>query len=228
MIYLFCNTGYGLPFLHEFIKFSKRNHERTTVVFSAKRSKKNKNKIPWRILRSINDQRFILISKITAFKMSIKYGLKFLSIANINSKSFCSKIKNNDHGIIAGFNQIFKKNTIDRFKSLVNFHPSLLPFYRGPVPSYWCLKNGEKYTGYTLHKVAEEIDKGEILFQDVIEISKISSADILDTEIAKSAIPTFKNYLDFLVGKTKFNKKILDASQIYHHRVNYKSFPEAI
>ncbi|MDZ7334430.1 MAG: hypothetical protein ONB32_04660, partial [candidate division KSB1 bacterium] len=66
MIYLFCNTGYGLTFLHEFIDYSKRNHVKATVVFSAKQSKKNKSKNPWQILRSFNDQRFILNSKIMA------------------------------------------------------------------------------------------------------------------------------------------------------------------
>jgi methionyl-tRNA formyltransferase len=47
----------------------------------------------------------------------------------------------------------------------VNIHPSLLPKYRGPSPTFWVLKNGEKETGLTSHYVDEGLDTGPIIAQ---------------------------------------------------------------
>jgi methionyl-tRNA formyltransferase len=134
-------------------------------------------------------------------------------------------IRPEDHGVIAGFNQIFKSDTIGSFRSLVNFHPSVLPFYRGPVPSYWCLANKEVTTGYTLHAVTGRIDDGEILFQEAVSINEDDSERSLDAKIAKQAAPTFFAYLQSLVDNSPWTKVRLDASAIYKHHVDYLSFP---
>ena len=54
----------------------------------------------------------------------------------------------------------------------INFHPSLLPHYRGRAPLNWAMINGEKYTGLTVHMIDEGIDSGDIIHQEKIEISK--------------------------------------------------------
>ena len=47
----------------------------------------------------------------------------------------------------------------------INIHPSLLPEYRGPVPTAWAIRNGEEETGITIHLMDECIDTGDILVQ---------------------------------------------------------------
>jgi len=66
---------------------------------------------------------------------------------------------------IAG-NQIFKKRllSIPKITSL-NLHTALLPKYRGLMPSFWVLKNGETETGVTVFEIDEGIDSGEIVVQ---------------------------------------------------------------
>lgn len=54
----------------------------------------------------------------------------------------------------------------------VNIHPSLLPDYRGPVPTAWALENGEKYFGVTIHYMDAGIDTGDILVQEKYPILK--------------------------------------------------------
>lgn len=46
-----------------------------------------------------------------------------------------------------------------------NLHASLLPDYRGAAPINWAIINGEKETGVTTFLLDEEIDTGDILFQ---------------------------------------------------------------
>lgn len=47
----------------------------------------------------------------------------------------------------------------------INIHPGLLPFYRGPVPTAWAIKNGETCFGITIHNMDQGIDTGDILIQ---------------------------------------------------------------
>lgn len=53
----------------------------------------------------------------------------------------------------------------------INLHASLLPQYRGAAPINWAVINGEKQTGVTTFKLSKEIDTGNILFSEPINIS---------------------------------------------------------
>ncbi len=47
-----------------------------------------------------------------------------------------------------------------------NLHASLLPQYRGAAPINWAIINGEKETGVTTFFLKNEIDTGNIIFQE--------------------------------------------------------------
>ena len=51
-----------------------------------------------------------------------------------------------------------------------NLHASLLPKYRGAAPINWAVINGELQTGVTTFKLKHEIDTGDILMQQAINI----------------------------------------------------------
>jgi len=58
----------------------------------------------------------------------------------------------------------------------INLHASLLPQYRGAAPINWAIINGEKETGVTTFKLQHEIDTGDILLQEKIEIGENETA----------------------------------------------------
>jgi methionyl-tRNA formyltransferase len=214
MMYLFCNQEYGQPFLVAAKEYSQKNSIPITIVISSKKKHRN---FSW-LKNKLRD-------KFKQIRLIRYYEMKVLLVDDVNSQDFRNKISPNDHGVIAGFNQIFNQKTIDLFKSLVNFHPSVLPLYRGPVPSYWCLKNGESKSGYTLHRVVEKIDAGEILFQESIDISEIHESSTLDQAIAQKAVLCFLEYLECFYAEQKWNSVKLDANKIYKSTVEYASFP---
>ena len=111
-------------------------------------------------------------------------------------------------------------------KDVVNFHPSLLPYYGGPVPSYWCIKNGELFTGFTLHRVTEKIDNGELLYQSVLQIQPEDNEIILDKKISMEASKFLHKYLDYVMGKELIIKKIVNADEVYKYHIKYLSFPK--
>jgi hypothetical protein len=60
-------------------------------------------------------------------------------------------------------------------KDCVNCHPSLLPAFRGPDPVFRLLARGLTETGLTIHRVADDIDAGEILYQEPFSVSRTES-----------------------------------------------------
>ena len=65
--------------------------------------------------------------------------------------------------IIAG-NQIIKQEVLDSTKyGVFNIHSSLLPNYKGLMPTFWVLRNDEPKTGVTLYQLTEGIDDGPII-----------------------------------------------------------------
>ena len=209
MIHLFANDRYGGPFVDAATQL--RGGPAVTVVRSALGSTR-----PPVAGRLANRAR-----------RTIGRRLREITVPDINSSAFVERIGPADHVIVAGFNQIFGDPDIDRFATLVNFHPSLLPFYRGPVPSHWCLVEGETSTGFTLHEITPAIDAGPVLFQGTVDIPPgVTPAD-LDLLIARAAVPVFVRWLRHLADGTSWERTTVDASAVYRNHIGYRSFPPA-
>ena len=82
--------------------------------------------------------------------------------------------------ISIGGNEIFKKPLINLAKyGCLNLHTSLLPKYRGLMPTFWVLKNQEEYTAVSVFLVDEGIDTGPILVQEKIKINGKSQEQLI-------------------------------------------------
>jgi methionyl-tRNA formyltransferase len=57
-----------------------------------------------------------------------------------------------------------------------NLHASLLPRYRGAAPINWAVIQGEKETGVTTFRLKHEIDTGNILFQEKVNLPETMTA----------------------------------------------------
>ena len=60
----------------------------------------------------------------------------------------------------------------------IQFHPSLLPKYRGPSSINWPIINGETKTGLTIFRPNDGLDEGEVILQ---KITPVSADDTLGT-----------------------------------------------
>ena len=78
--------------------------------------------------------------------------------------------------ILAGFLWLVPKNLIQAFpNSILNIHPALLPAFGGKGMYGMhvhkaVIETGAKQTGITIHKVNEEYDKGEVVFQAAFDV----------------------------------------------------------
>jgi methionyl-tRNA formyltransferase len=103
--------------------------------------------------------------------------------SSINSAESLRRIKSYfpDLLISIGGNEIFKRPLIDLAENgCLNLHTAPLPKYRGLMPSFWVLKNQEKYTAVSVFYVDEGIDSGPILVQEKIEIKGQSQEQLIN------------------------------------------------
>lgn len=103
-------------------------------------------------------------------------------IASINSKESLEKIRAYNPDLLVSIlgNQIFKKQLLELApKGSINLHSSLLPKYRGLMPTFWVLKNNENFTGVSVFFIDEGIDSGPIIIQKKIKIETKIQADLI-------------------------------------------------
>ena len=94
----------------------------------------------------------------------------------INNPKSVNKIKTFQPDLLVSIlgNQIFKSPILNLApKGCINLHTALLPKYRGLMPSFWVMKNNEKYTGVSVFFVDEGIDSGPIIVQEKLEIGNL-------------------------------------------------------
>ena len=124
---------------------------------------------------------------------------------DVNDSAFLEKLKmmNPDLIISAAYPQIFAKELIKiPPDGAVNFHPSLLPKYRGAHPHFWAIAKGEEISGLTAHYMTENIDDGHIIAQIEFPIWQYTYSELYDKIVEE--VPTIvKNVELFFMNNNR-------------------------
>jgi len=107
-------------------------------------------------------------------KLCEMHSIPFNRIADINAADSEALIKGYQPDLITinHFPKLLKKQIIDLPKiGCINLHPSLLPAYRGLSPIQQPIIHGETETGVTVHFIDEQMDTGDIIIQESVEIT---------------------------------------------------------
>lgn len=97
--------------------------------------------------------------------------------------------KNVDLIVLAGFLWLIPEKIIESYNNkIINIHPALLPKYGGKgmygnAVHKAVFENKEEYTGITIHYVNKDYDKGDIIFQESIEIDANDSPDSIADKV---------------------------------------------
>lgn len=92
----------------------------------------------------------------------------------INADESLAEIASHEPDIVISLasNQIFKKMLLDLPKrGCLNLHTAMLPKYRGLMPLFWAMANGDKQVGVTVFKMDEGLDSGPIVRQAELPIA---------------------------------------------------------
>jgi len=92
-------------------------------------------------------------------------GVTCFDFGDPNSRSAITLYKKFSPEIILSvlYTEILSEEVTQLAPCAINFHPSLLPSYRGTAPLIWAIVNGETRTGVSAHRMEKKVDSGEIL-----------------------------------------------------------------
>lgn len=99
--------------------------------------------------------------------------VKFEMVDDVNAPSFIHELERLQINLVVSVScpQLFK-NPLINLPSLgcLNIHGAILPHYRGIMPSFWMMVNGETQAGVSIYYVNEKIDAGDLCGQRVFDI----------------------------------------------------------
>ena len=183
--------------------------------------------------------------------VSKKYGIACYQPTRLKNDTELIKLMKDskpDFLIVVAYGEILSKEILSiPNKACINGHASLLPKYRGSSPIQTALLNGDKETGVTTMLMSYELDAGEMLEQQIVEIKDKETSehlfDRLKTINAKLMLHTIKHYDELKpikqdeskVTKCSIIKKengLIDlnnekSEDLYHKVYAYSPWPSA-
>lgn len=125
-----------------------------------------------------------------------------------------------DVGALVSYGRIIPQALIDIFPhGIVNFHPSMLPVYRGPSPIETAIMNGDRFTGLTLMSVEKDMDAGPVYYQERVAIGSDDTASELRQRFGQRGAELFIDKLDQIASGVIEGLPQDDELAIYCHMI---------
>lgn len=151
-------------------------------------------------------------------------NIPIFKIDNINKDIDCVQVSPRPDILVSiNFPQIIRSSVLDNW-TVINIHSGILPEYRGLFPYYWCLVNGEKRAGITVHYIDHSIDTGDIIAQAVIDIVPEDTVFTLNRKLHEIGARLMVHAI-MLIETESVNKKVQGAGRYYSYPTaeSYKS-----
>jgi len=125
------------------------------------------------------------ISESAVKRFAVEKGLKVLQPVKLKDPGFLNELKSLDADIqvVVAFRMLPELVWNMPPKGTINLHASLLPQYRGAAPINWAIINGEKRSGVSTFFLKQEIDTGDLLFAEEIDIEDDDTAGDLHDKL---------------------------------------------
>ena len=117
--------------------------------------------------------------------MALKLNLPVLQPTNLKDPTFLSEFNllNADLGVVIAFRMLpISVWSAPKFGT-VNLHASLLPNYRGAAPIQHAIIQGETVTGVTTFFLKHEIDTGDLIDQEEVQIDATETGGTLHDKL---------------------------------------------
>ncbi len=127
------------------------------------------------------------------------YKIPLFDTANINDETSLDTLRAMKPDIIVSISptQIFKRKVLDLPRyGIINVHGAPLPKYRGLMPSFWMLYNGERQGAVTVHVMDEKLDNGDIIAQQFYDIGLDETQHTLILKSKKVGAQLVRDVLD--------------------------------
>jgi methionyl-tRNA formyltransferase len=115
---------------------------------------------------------------ITALAETAK--LPLLPCQSVNEESYVRSVRELEPDVIVSVAapEIFRAPLLQSSRlGCINIHSGRLPKYRGMMPTFWQMLNGEPHITITVHEMAEQLDAGGVLATDTFDIQTFDHLD---------------------------------------------------
>ena len=114
---------------------------------------------------------------------------------------------------------------INKARVSINYHPSLLPNYKGCFSVPWAIIAGEPETGYTVHELTEDFGCGDIITQRKVPITSDETSYSLYSKIKSKIIQDLPTHIKILNSKNEILKiKQTGFGQYFPRRLPYDGY----
>lgn len=136
-------------------------------------------------------------------EFALERGLHLMQPVKLKDQEFVDELRslNADLFVVIAFRMLPEVVWAMPRLGTFNLHASLLPRYRGAAPINWAVINGDTETGVTTFFLKHEIDTGDIIAQERIEIRPTDNVgDVHDRLMMLGADLTIKTIDDIIAG----------------------------
>ena len=149
-------------------------------------------------------------------------GITLVSTTSVNDPGYLARIRELDADVIASVAapEIFRDEILSIPRvACINLHSGRLPKFRGMMPTFWQMLDGERRATVTVHEMAREVDAGRILGTVECAIHERDSVDRVMTEAKTAGARLMISVLGKIANGT-VDSRPLDMSE-----ASYYSFP---
>jgi methionyl-tRNA formyltransferase len=97
----------------------------------------------------------------------------------------------------------------------VNIHHAPLPRYKGMMPTFWQMYQGEQEVGLTIHTMAARVDEGSALLQEQLPMMKGESLDSLIRRTKRHGAHCMLKVLQQIAQQTQTKLSVEDGPGTY-------------
>lgn len=148
---------------------------------------------------------------------ALEKGIKVLQFEKVNQHVEEIKKLDFDLFVTASFGQILSREFLNLGFG-INVHPSLLPDLRGATPIQTALMQNRKFTGVTIQRMVYEMDAGDVLEQQRVEIDDDDDYVSLETKLSKISCELLLKALD----------KVKNQKVVFHKQIGEPTFTKLI
>jgi methionyl-tRNA formyltransferase len=149
-------------------------------------------------------------------------GIAFGEVSNVNLPEYVARLRGLEPDLLISVaaSQVFKPELLAvPHREAINIHTGTLPKYRGMLPVFWQLYDGQPTIGITIHTMTPRIDLGEVLLHREVPIE---NGESLDGTIRRMKREGARAMLELL---GRYQAGTVSRRAMDHSQAGYRSFP---
>jgi methionyl-tRNA formyltransferase len=132
-------------------------------------------------------------------RVAERHGIPILQPTRMRDPAFHEALRAlaPDLGVVAAYGRLLPRDVFELpAHGCINVHASLLPRHRGAAPIQWAILSGDRETGVSIMRIAEELDAGDVYLQRAIALRADHTGGSLTADLATLGAAALADAID--------------------------------